>query len=384
MTNDIRYSSRVSSETHDPEWDAFLASSSGGHYMQASPWADLKAAFGWNVARVIVTQDQRIVAGAQVLLRPLAGVVTIGWAPRAPVLASPDGELAQVVLTELHNLGRRCRIQVLMIQPPRHDGALLNALPRWGYDPTPVTVAPRATLVLGLETEADALLSAMRKKTRQHIHRGLRAGVTVREGDEGDLDTLYRFHAETAARKGFRAYPDGYFSRMWRSFRPYASPRLFVAEYRSEPLAALLVLAWGETVYTLATGWSGLHAERMPNEALYWSAIQWSKGSGYRFFDFTEVDPRAGTARVEGRPLPDDLRRSPSFFKLGFGGEVVVFPSAHALVRNAVLRLAFRSLVPRLYSSTRVRLALNALRWRSLPSLPARLGAGPKSGEDHR
>lgn len=364
-----KYRSQVSFEAHDAAWDAFIATSLGGHYMQASPWASLKAAYGWSSARVIVTEDEQVVAGTQVLLRPLPGGGNMGWAPRAPVLASPEPELADLMLSELHHLVRRCRVQVLMMQPPKHDEALLTALPRWGYHPTPVTVAPRATLVLPLEAGAHALLSAMRKKTRQHIHRGLRA-VGVRQGDAGDLDTLYRFHLETARRKGFPAYPDGYLSRMWHSFSPYGSPRMFVAEYQGEPLAALLVLAFGETVYTLATGWSGRHAEQMPNEALYWSAIQWSEESGYRFFDFTEVDPRA-RAREEGCRLPEDIRKSPSFFKLGFGGEVVVFPSAHAFVKNPVLRAAFRSLVPRLYRSNRMRLALNALRWRSLTSLHA-------------
>jgi hypothetical protein len=50
---------------------------------------NFKAAFNWTTARVVITRNADILAGAQVLLRrlPLLGMV---WAPKAPVLAEPD------------------------------------------------------------------------------------------------------------------------------------------------------------------------------------------------------------------------------------------------------------------------------------------------------
>jgi hypothetical protein len=85
-------------------------------------------------------------------------------------------------------------------------------------------------------------------------------------------------------------------------------------------------------------------------------------------WDFSSIDSRAAAALSEGRPLPDELRKTTTFFKLGFGGELVVLPSTYDLVFNPVLRLAYRSIVPPLYRSTRLRRDLYRLRWRWAPS----------------
>ena len=65
------YRTRVSYESDDPAWDAFLAATPGGDHLQTSLWAQVKAPFGWRAARVVVTRDDRIVGGVQLLIRPL-------------------------------------------------------------------------------------------------------------------------------------------------------------------------------------------------------------------------------------------------------------------------------------------------------------------------
>jgi peptidoglycan pentaglycine glycine transferase (the first glycine) len=367
------YKARTSVATQDRAWDDFL-SQHGGHYKQSSCWAQVKGAFNWDVVRVTVERDDEIVAGAQVLLRrlPLGGA--IGLAPRAPVLAGSDREVLRLVLDELHQLRRRCRVWILMVHPPRQDPGMLAALESRGYSPTPLVVAASATTVIDLRNDEDAILSGMRKKTRQHVRKGIREGVEVHQGDEGEITTFYRLHAETGGRKGFSPYPERYFADVWRAFRPRGSARIFTATYQGEVVSGLFVIAFGDCVYTLAVGWSGRHANRMPNEVLYWEAIRWAKKNGYSWWDFSSIDPRAAAAIADGRPLPDELRKTTTFFKLGFGGELVAFPSTYDLVFNPLLRRAYRSIVPPLYRSARLRRDLYRLRWRWAPSLTPRQG----------
>src|SRR5262245_11038897 len=53
------------------DWDAFVANHPRAHALQQSQWGDLKAAYGWGVERVALTQNDHIVAGAQLLFRAL-------------------------------------------------------------------------------------------------------------------------------------------------------------------------------------------------------------------------------------------------------------------------------------------------------------------------
>ncbi len=366
------YRTHASTATDDPAWDAFLAATPGGDYLQTSLWAQVKAPFGWRAVRLVVTQDERIVAGAQLLIRPLPLVGAVGYAPRGPLIAVDDPELTRLVLDELHRVAKGHRVQYLMVQPPSNGITLAQQLPHWGFRPSPIIMAPIATIRFDLSLEPDDLLARMRKKTRQHIRNGLRAGVTVREGTETDLQTFYRLHVATSERQNFLPYPETYFSGMWRVLRPHGYVRVFLAEYQEEVVSALVVLVFRDTVYTLAIGWSGRHARAMPNEVLYWSAILWAKAQGYRYCDFTWIDPRIARAVLDGEVLPDCLRHTATFFKLGFGGQVTLFPGGYDYVYNPLLRSIYRVVGRLIYQLPVVRNVLNRLRWRWLPSLQLR------------
>jgi lipid II:glycine glycyltransferase (peptidoglycan interpeptide bridge formation enzyme) len=378
------YRSRVSLDAHDPAWEAFLRVAPGGHYMQGGEWAEFKLAFNWTVARLTLLRGSDVVAGAQVLLRRLPALGAIGWAPKAPVLGEPDPDLIERTLEELRRLVKRHRVRVLMLQPPPDHGGLLEALQRWGYRSSPVEMAPRATILIDLHADLDSIQAEMRRKTRQHIRKGLRDGIAVREGDERDLDAFYRLHTATGRRQSFSPYPERHFTTLWDAFRPTGGVRLFLAEHDDEVVSGLVLLIHGDTVHTHAMGWSGRHAHRMPNEVLYWSAIAWSKERGYRCWDFTWIDPRAGDAIVSGEALPDDLRRSVTFFKLGFGGTVTVLPAAYDYVDNPALRVAFRSLLPPFYRLRSVRKAQRRLRWRWMPSPGGARSSPPRAAPPTR
>ena len=368
------YRTRVSYDIEDPEWDTFLAATPGGDPLQTSLWAQVKAPFGWRPARVVVTREDRIVAGVQLLVRALPLVGAVGYAPRGPLVAGGDPGVTHLVLDELHRVALATRIQYLMVQPPCNGEALAQQLPNWGFRPSPVIMAPTATIRFDLSRDLDDLLAQMRKKTRQHIRNGLRAGVTVREGTESDVSTFYRLHVATSERQKFLPYPEVYFSRLWRLLSPHGYIKVFLAEWAGAVVSALVALIFRDTVYTLAIGWSGRHGECRPNEVLYWSTLIWAKAHGYRYCDFTWIDPRAARAVVSGEPFPDSLRQTPTFFKLGFGGQVTLFPGGYDYVYNPVLRRVYHAVGPKIYQSSMVRNVLNHLRWRWLP--PLRHGRG--------
>ncbi len=45
---------------------------------------------------------------------------------------------------------------------------------------------------------------------------------------------------------------------------------------------------------------------------------------------------------------PDSLKQTPTFFKLGFGGRVALFPEAYDYVYNPLLRWTYAAVFPRI------------------------------------
>jgi lipid II:glycine glycyltransferase (peptidoglycan interpeptide bridge formation enzyme) len=356
--------SETSSSTHDARWDDFVATTPGGYYMQTTAWARLKAGFDWSTTRVVVVRGAEVVAGAQVLLRRVPVGGTIGWVPRGPLLAVSEPAVVALLLDQLLDSARRRRTRVLMVQPAAFDPLVETAMEDRGFRPTPVIMSPSSTVVLDLTRSLDDILAAMAKNTRRNVRKGLRDGVRVRVGGADDLRTFYELHAGTSQRQGFSAYPVEYFERLWEAFRPQGGCQVLLADVGGGVVSGMFVLAHGDTVYALATGWNGQHGDRKPNDVLHWEFVRWAKEQGYRHCDLVWIDPRAGDAVTRGLPLPEDLEKTATAFKLRLGGRVVQVPRGYELVPNPALRLIYHALLPQLYRFVRVKDWLFGLRWR--------------------
>ena len=61
------------------EWDQFSRQPPSGHLLQSWAWGELKARFGWYPLRIAVMEDNRILAGVQVLFRSLPAGLQTAW-----------------------------------------------------------------------------------------------------------------------------------------------------------------------------------------------------------------------------------------------------------------------------------------------------------------
>ncbi len=346
------YQIRVSYDIEDPAWDAFLAETPGGHHVQTSLWAQLKALIGWRTARVVVTRDERIVAGAQMLIRPLPFAGAIGYVLKGPLIALDDPMLRKAVIEALHRVARGQRVQCLVVQPPDNGDVLARQLPDWGFRPSLLDALPAHAVLMDLTKDLDELLAQMKGKTRYNLRLGERKGITVREGTESDLPTFYQLLVATGQRQQFSIHPEEYFSEMWRLLGQYGYIKLFLAEYAGEAVAALLAIPFGDTVTFKRGAWSGCHGNRHPNEVMHWTVIKWAKAQGYRYYDFEGIDQRIATAIVQGDPLPDSPAQTVTSFKLGFGGEVKLTPGTYDYVYNSLLRWAYTTVYPKVANWT--------------------------------
>jgi peptidoglycan pentaglycine glycine transferase (the first glycine) len=195
----------------------------------------------------------------------------------------------------------------------------------------------------------------MKDKTRYNIRLAQRKGVTVREGSEQDLEICHQLLTATSQRQGFPLPTGEYFLRMWRLLHPRGHLRMFLAEYEGEVLSSMLAIPFGDTVTFKFGGWSGRHGNRHPNELMHWVAMQTVKAEGFRYYDFESFDSGLARAILDGEPLSEPQARTVATFKLGFGGEVRVYPGPYERVSNPVLRRVYNPLSSVLMGSPRIR-----------------------------
>ena len=337
------YEVKVSEDVHNSKWDAFLADNPCGHHVQTSLWAQVKASLGWHAVRVIVTEGHQIVAGGQILFCRLPVIGKVGYVPKGPVLSSDNPDLADLVVRKLREVAENHRVQALLMQPPGNGDKLAEDLPRWGFRDFPVEMAPSATFLVDLAPSMDEILARMRKGTRYGIRRSKRDGISVREGTENDLAAFHRLSVATGQRRGFTPFAEDYFRVMWRTFSPHGYLKLFLSEYQGEAVSAQLVVTFGDTVIAKHFGWSGQHARLRPNEALDWATIKWAKSNGYRYYDLEGIDRKAAEAILRGEQLPNESKLSPTFYKIGFGGETRLLPGTYCYIFTPLLRVAYMS-----------------------------------------
>ncbi|MGD9145361.1 MAG: peptidoglycan bridge formation glycyltransferase FemA/FemB family protein [Anaerolineae bacterium] len=332
------YQVRLSDEPLDPEWDSFVSSLPHGHHVQTSLWGQVKSTLGYRTMRVTVAENGRIVAGGQFLIRQLMPFFSIAYMPKGPLYPTWDPSLVPMILDELKKVAQTDHFLVFTLQPANKDPEFEACLADRGFRPSWLELAPTATILHDLTQDTQEILRQMKRQTRQKINRSEREGITTREGTEADLPTFYDLYLTTSEKQGFTPYPEEYFARMWRVFSQQGVISLIIAEYQGTPVSALLLVGFGSTVCPKILGWSGEHGKRRPNDALFWAAIQWAKSHGYHCFDMEGIDREGAELKLSGQPLPEELRRTPDHFKLGYGGTVTLLPESYYFVPSHLWR----------------------------------------------
>lgn len=334
-----------STTSEDKSWDDFLARTPGGSHIQTSKWSQVKAQLGWKAFRIIATKDDRTIGGAQVLIRPLTLGRTIGYVPRGPVLEEKQSTLVQQIINAIKRIAQNEKCLMMVIQPPRNDQNLAEALSNSDFRRTSFEVAPTATIIIDLEADHNEILARMKRGTRYNIRLSTRKPITISEGKQQDIEVFYDLLRSTGERENFRVFLKNYYHQMWRKFDPGGNIKLFLAKYNAQIVSAQLVIVFGDTVVNKFSVWSGEYGNCKPNERVYWSVMQWAKSHGYRYYDLEGIDRAAAEVLVEGGALPESMRSTDTHFKLGFGGEVVLFPRSHVYIPSAIASWGYQRLM---------------------------------------
>jgi lipid II:glycine glycyltransferase (peptidoglycan interpeptide bridge formation enzyme) len=337
----------LSESPHDPEWDAFVDAAPGGHHLQTSLWAQVKAKHGWHPLRLRLQRDGELVGGCQLLLRPLR-VGSIAYCPRGPVTRDSDPAAVASLLDALASVARRDRILYIKVQPPVGGSDIEPMLLERGYVASDLSAAPVATVRVDLDRDPGDILARMRASARRNIRQAARKGVVVREAGVAGLPAFGELLAETSRRQHFQPYPLDYYAEILRQFGAHQRAELLLAEYAGNHVSGAVIIGYGDTVIYKIGAWSGRRAQLHPNELTHWHAMQWARERGYRFYDLEGIDESVAVATLAGDELPEEGRRGITRFKLGMGGEVTLYPRAYDRSFHPLLARPVRLLAPRL------------------------------------
>src|ERR1700722_11594625 len=96
---------RLSRELEDRCWDKFLEETPLGQFQQSSFWGRSKSAEGWTLLRVILTIDEEIVGGFQILWRR-SWFGRNGYVSKGPVALSGYSGLVEYTTRLLRKIVR--------------------------------------------------------------------------------------------------------------------------------------------------------------------------------------------------------------------------------------------------------------------------------------
>jgi lipid II:glycine glycyltransferase (peptidoglycan interpeptide bridge formation enzyme) len=315
------------------------------HLLQSWAWGELKSHFGWTPQRVHAAG-----ATAQILFRhfpnrkfflfgrSLPMGLTMAYIPKGPTIDWHNAEQCQALFSTVHAEARKHRAIFLKIEPnvwnlnsnldsksaSKHSQqaqALTQFLNQARFTPAD-TIQPQTSIVIDLSGDEDAILAAMKQKTRYNIRLAQRKGVIIRQGSQADIPIFYNLAELTSARDGFGIHSLNYYQTAYKLFAPNHCA-LFIAEFQSEPLAALMVFSHGSTAYYFYGASSNTHRNLMPTYLIQWAAICWAKSQGCTHYDLWGI-PNANVATLEAEFTH---RRAGLWgvyrFKRGFGGQVI-------------------------------------------------------------
>lgn len=327
------------------DWAGFVTAFSDGNYEQTQAWARIRSGLGWDVRRICLRVDGRLIAGFQVYSRRVARLWKMAYVPKAPVLES--GDRCDAALDQLLAFARRERIDLLVAQPPEGQTAAIPRMRDRGFFLNRLFGIISANLVIDLTRGFDAVQAGMSPHTRQEARQGLKRGLTVREGGAGDLPVFFELMAGSCRRQMTTPNPASLrqLEDVWEAMSPRDAIHLLLVEAEGQPIGGVLIVTEGRRATFWKKGWTDSHNRLRPNQLLFYEGIRWACEKGFASCDFAGMNRTLAERLVNGQPW-DDLKKSRDVFNLRYGGTPVLLPEAMIWIRNPVMRTLYRIVGP--------------------------------------
>jgi lipid II:glycine glycyltransferase (peptidoglycan interpeptide bridge formation enzyme) len=298
-------------------WDRLVdANPGGGQFLQTRAWGEFKRRWGWTPTYWMARAGGHDVA-VLFLRRRVAGFGDLWYAPKGPAIARAD-ELVEVLADREPLRGAF----LVKVEPEVEESALdERAWRAAGLRKSPADVQmSRATIVVDLDRDEDALLASFKPKTRYNIRLAARRDVEVAAVPmtEANIEVMYSLMTATQDRAGFVLRGARYFRQYWELQAASGQGQLFFASWQGEILAGLYAVHVGGRAWYKDGGSTKAHSDLMAPHLLQWEVMRWLRHRGVKRYDLVAVPP--STQLTESHPLYGLYR-----FKSGFNDRITDF-----------------------------------------------------------
>lgn len=342
---------QISSDRRE-EWDVFAAQQPAFALMQSWDWGEFKQKMGWQVHRLAVYQQNRIVAAAQLLIKPLpGGLGSIAYIPRGPLCDWTERETVTSLLAEIHRVARAHKAVFLKIEPPllksSQNDTMLRGL---GFRYSSNTNQPRNTIVMDISQDLEGILGQMRKKTRQYIRKAEKEEIKVRACTREDLPAFIDLMHQMGKREKFPARSSAYYETEWEIFSRNGQAIYWMAYHGGNLAAVRSAYRFGSHSAEFHAGYESGNAGLHVNYLLVWECIKWAKKNDCTTFDLWGIPDDIGES-IEEDELQFNKRTDGLWgvyhFKSGFSKNIVMYTGAYDYVYSGIPYALFTQLLNR-------------------------------------
>lgn len=324
------------------EWDIFINQQPRAHLLQLDGWAALKSAYGWRAACVALAEDDKqLVAGAQLLFRPLPlRLGTMAYLSMGPYTTP---EHSTMLWPEIDKLAKANGAAFLKWEPGIYQAAeVAPDFASLGFRESPQTVQPPRTVLIDIQVDEDAIMARMNQGTRRKIRQSLKHDIHYYEGTSADVAIFNSMMQTTGTRNEFGVHTPDYYQLAYDLFVPDDYAALILAEHEGDPLAGIMVFAVGDTAWYLYGASADVKRNLMAAYGVQWRAIQWAKARGCKYYDMWGIpDEDEATLEAQFQERSDGLWGVYGF-KRGWGGAVVRSLGAWDKVYNPLIYGAYK------------------------------------------
>lgn len=328
------------------QWNEFIIDNKG-NFLQSWQWGEFQQSLGRQIWRIEIEEQLKglvvkynLPRGKSYLYCPRGPLFVLASQPlksgqKQNLAGKRSNEIIQKFIDEIKIIAKKEKAIFF-----RMDPMVELDLEKFGFKKAPpdyyfsATATSPAGALLKIDFSEEELLQKMKPKTRYNLRLAERKGVRVTRGGSDLLDIFYDLLEQTAKREKFRPHLKEHYQRLLTAFGDRINPapiassnrggiKIFLAQYQEQPLAASMVLFFGQIAHYLHGASVSEKRYLMPTYLLHWQAIKEAQKLNCQFYDF------GGVAPTDDSNHPwSGLDR----FKMGFGAKRVIYPWAQDLV----------------------------------------------------
>src|SRR3989344_3102353 len=183
-------------------WDAFVKQSApDGGLLQSWGWGEVQHALGNKIFRLALLDDQGQFPAALLLIQhELHFEYNYLYGPRGPVMANGTSQELMELLGAVKRIAREEKSFMIRFDPP-WPAEVAPVLIQAGLRKSESELQPKCSFTIPITDNPEALLAAMKPKTRYNIGVAQKHGVTVQQSDQAtDLESFWQLLKQTSTR----------------------------------------------------------------------------------------------------------------------------------------------------------------------------------------